>query len=81
MPLIVITGIALSPGIDSIANPLTSILGGRQFARLWHFLLMVLFLGYFVTHMILVFATGAWNNLKSMITGSFRLGKHDGVGP
>jgi thiosulfate reductase cytochrome b subunit len=81
MPLIVLTGLALSPGIDAIAGPLTTLLGGRQFARLWHFLLMSLFIAYFATHMILVFATGAWNNVRSMITGNYRLGKHDGVGP
>jgi thiosulfate reductase cytochrome b subunit len=81
MPLIVITGLALSPGIDAVAQPLTAALGGRQFARLWHFAIMVLFLGYFATHLTLVFATGAWNNLKSMITGYYRLGNHDGVGP
>ncbi len=36
-PLVVLTGLALSPGIDAIANPLTVVFGGRQFARLWHF--------------------------------------------
>jgi thiosulfate reductase cytochrome b subunit len=81
MPLAVITGLALSPGIDAIAQPLTAILGGRQFARLWHFLIMLLFIGYFATHMVLVVTTGAWNNIKSMVTGYYRLGKHDGVGP
>lgn len=81
MPLAVITGLALSPGIDAIAGPLTTLLGGRQFARLWHFAIMSLFIAYFATHMILVLTTGAWNNVSSMITGNYRLGKHDGVGP
>ncbi len=40
-PLVVLTGLALSPGIDAIANPLTVAFGGRQFARLWHFVLML----------------------------------------
>jgi len=80
IPLIILTGLALSPGIDSIAGPLTWLLGGRQFARTWHFLLMVLLIGYFCTHMLLVFSTGAWNNIKSMITGWYRLKDHDGVG-
>ena len=31
-PLVVITGLALSPGIDAVANPLTIAFGGRQFA-------------------------------------------------
>jgi thiosulfate reductase cytochrome b subunit len=41
---------------------------------------MVLLIGYFATHMVLVFSTGAWNNIKSMITGWYRLKEHDGVG-
>ncbi len=81
IPLIILTGLALSPGIDAIAHPLNLVLGGRQFARLWHFTLMSLLIGYFITHMVLVFGTGAWNNLRSMITGWYTLGEHDGVGP
>ena len=80
IPLIVLTGLALSPGIDAIAQPLTVLFGGRQFARLWHFVLMSLLIGYFVTHMVLVFGTGAWNNLRSMVTGWYELKDDDGVG-
>lgn len=80
IPLIVITGLALSPGIDAVSGPLVWLLGGRQFARTWHFALMALLIGYFLTHMVLVFSTGAWNNIKSMITGWYRLKDHDGVG-
>jgi thiosulfate reductase cytochrome b subunit len=81
IPFIILTGLALSPGIDAIAGPITALFGGRQFARLWHFTLMALLIGYFLTHMVLVFATGAWNNIRSMITGWYTLGEHDGVGP
>ncbi len=80
IPLIILTGMALSPGIDAISGPLVWILGGRQFARTWHFSLMVLLIGYFATHMVLVFSTGPWNNIRSMITGWYRLKDHDGVG-
>ena len=80
IPLIVLTGMALSPGIDAISGPLVWLLGGRQFARTWHFTLMVLLIGYFATHMLLVFSTGPWNNIKSMITGWYKLKDHDGVG-
>jgi thiosulfate reductase cytochrome b subunit len=80
IPLIILTGLALSPGIDAIAAPITAVFGGRQFARLWHFTLMTLLVGYFCTHMVLVFATGAWNNIRSMITGWYTLRKDDGVG-
>jgi thiosulfate reductase cytochrome b subunit len=80
VPLVVLTGLALSPGVDAIAGPLTSLFGGRQFARLWHFVIMSLFVLYFITHMVLVFATGPWNNIRSMITGRYVLKSHDGVG-
>jgi thiosulfate reductase cytochrome b subunit len=76
-PLIVITGFALSPGMDAIAGPLTALFGGRQFARLWHFLLMVALIGFALTHVTLVLTTGVVNNMRSMLSGMYRLGKHD----
>ncbi len=79
-PLIVLTGLALSPGMDAIAQPLTWIFGGRQFARLWHFVIMSAFLGFFGVHLTLVLSTGFWNNMRSMITGRYKLGKHEGEG-
>ncbi len=53
-PLLILTGLALSPGVDAAVPWLTAAFGGRQFARLWHFALMVLLLGYFATHLVLV---------------------------
>lgn len=79
-PLIVLSGLALSPGIDAIAGPLVTFFGGRQFARLWHFTLMSILIAYFLLHMVLVFSTSPWNNIKSMFTGWYKLGKHDGTG-
>ncbi len=80
-PLIVLTGLTLSPGVDAAAPWLTWIFGGRQFARTWHFLLMALLIGYFLVHLTMVVTTGMWNNLRSIITGWYVLGEHDGVGP
>jgi thiosulfate reductase cytochrome b subunit len=80
-PLVVLSGLALSPGIDALAGPLTTLLGGRQFARLWHFAAMVGLIGFFFVHVTLVLSTGVVNNLRSMITGSYELGKHEGLGP
>jgi len=79
-PLMVISGLALSPGVDAIAHPLTTLLGGRQFARLWHFAATVALVGFFGTHIALVLSTGVLNNLRSMITGEYRMGAHDGTG-
>src|SRR5579884_1505260 len=79
-PLLVLSGFALSPGLDSWAPWLPHILGGRQFARLWHFVAMLALIGFFVTHVVLVATTGVMNHLKSMVTGYYRLGAHDGTG-
>jgi len=80
-PLLIITGLALSPGVDAAVPWLTWVLGGRQFARTWHFTLMAFLVGYFATHLVLVLSTGVWNNMRSMITGWYALKKYDGVGP
>ncbi len=80
-PLIVLSGLALSPGFDAMLQPVTWVFGGRQFARLWHFVLMLALIGFFITHIILVASTGVFNHLRSMVTGRYRLGAHDGVGP
>jgi thiosulfate reductase cytochrome b subunit len=79
-PLIVVSGLALSPAFDAWAPWLPHILGGRQFARLWHFVAMIALVGFFVTHIILVATTGVLNHLRSMVTGYYRLGVHDGTG-
>lgn len=80
-PLVVLSGLALSPGIDAIAQPLTWFFGGRQFARLWHFTGMIALIAFFVVHTVQVATQGVINQLNSMITGWYRLGEHDGVGP
>jgi Ni/Fe-hydrogenase b-type cytochrome subunit len=68
-PLIVITGLVLSPGIDAALSPITAVFGGRQFARLWHFVLTVALVGFLLTHLVLVLSTGVIDNMRSMITG------------
>jgi thiosulfate reductase cytochrome b subunit len=80
IPLMILTGLALSPGADAMFPYLTSVFGGRQFARTWHFVLMSILIGYFVLHMILVAINGPVNNIISMITGWYKLRDHDGVG-
>jgi len=80
-PFVIVTGLALAPGFDAVANPLIALLGGRQFARTWHFVSMLALFGFFCGHVGLVVATGFVNNMRSMILGSYRLGKHEGTGP
>jgi thiosulfate reductase cytochrome b subunit len=71
VPVAVISGLALGPSVDSWAPWLPALLGGRQFARIWHFLAMFGIIGFFVGHIMMVVLTGFWNNLRAMITGWF----------
>ncbi len=81
VPFVILTGLALSPGIDAIAAPLTALLGGRQFARTWHFIAMLALIGFTFGHVFLVAATGVLNNMRAMTLGTYRLGKNEGTGP
>ncbi|HEY9180631.1 MAG TPA: cytochrome b/b6 domain-containing protein [Candidatus Baltobacteraceae bacterium] len=78
-PLIVLSGLALSPGFDAWFPWLTQAFGGRQFARLWHFVLMLALIGFFIAHVILVATTGVLNHLRSMITGWYTLQEANGA--
>jgi thiosulfate reductase cytochrome b subunit len=80
-PLVVLSGLALSPGVDAIAQPLTWFFGGRQFARLWHFTGMIALIGFFFVHTFQVATQGVINQMRSMITGWYQLDKHQELGP
>jgi len=78
-PLIVLTGLAMSPMIDAAFPWLLTILGGRQAARTLHFLACFSFVGFIMIHVLQVVLTGFFNNIRSMVTGWFIV-KHRGVG-
>jgi len=78
-PLIVLTGLAMSPTIDTAFPWLLTISGGRQAARTIHFIVCFSFVGFILIHILHVIATGFFNNIRSMVTGWFII-KHEGVG-
>jgi thiosulfate reductase cytochrome b subunit len=71
-PLIVLTGLTMSPTMDAGWPWLLDIFGGRQTARTIHFGVMVLLVTFFIVHIIMVVAAGPINELRSMITGWYR---------
>lgn len=73
LPLLIFTGLALSPGMDAAWPLLTDIFGGRQSARSIHFIMMVLVTGFAVVHLTLVILADAVNEVRSMITGWWRI--------
>ncbi len=77
-PLIILTGLAMSPGMDSTWPWLLELFGGRQTARTIHFITMVAFVLFFVVHIIMVLLANPINELRSMITGYYKTNvKHD----
>jgi thiosulfate reductase cytochrome b subunit len=77
-PLIVFTGLAMSPTIDTAFPWLLTVFGGRQAARTIHFIACFSFVGFIVIHIVQVMLTGFLNNIRSMVTGWFSI-KHEGV--
>ena len=71
-PLIVLTGLTMSPGMDAAWPWLLHVFGGRQTARTIHFITMSLILLFFIVHIVMVVAAGPINELRSMITGWYR---------
>ena len=77
-PLIVLTGLTMSPTIDTAFPWLLTIFGGRQAARTIHFIACFTFVGFIVIHVLQVILTGFFNNIRSMVTGWFVV-KHEGA--
>lgn len=73
LPLIILTGLAMSPAMDSGWQWLLDIFGGRQSARSLHFIAMVALIGFFLVHIAMVVLAGPVNEMRSMISGWYRL--------
>ena len=71
LPMMLITGLSMSPGFNAIGGILLEIMGGRQSARTLHFISAALIVGFIVIHVGLVVWTGLFNNMRAMVTGWF----------
>lgn len=69
LPLMILTGLGMSPGMDAIWPWIVDVFGGRQSARSIHFLLAWFLLGFFIVHIVLVLLSGPIGQLRDMITG------------
>ena len=72
-PLSVMTGLAMSPAIDSRFPWYPKVFGGRQPARSIHFLLLLGYVAFLVMHVTMVVATGFVRNMNYIV-----LGRNDG---
>jgi thiosulfate reductase cytochrome b subunit len=69
----VMTGLSMSPQMASVLGWWMDIVGGRQSARTLHFVAMALFVLFAVVHVVMVVYAGPINEMRSMITGRFRV--------
>jgi len=73
LPLTILMGLAMSPRIDTLFAGWVDWVGGRQSARTIHFIAAWLIVAFVLIHVFEVIITGVWNNLRSMITGRYRV--------
>ncbi len=73
LPLMIATGLTMSPAFDSIAPWLLDLFGGRQSARSIHFLTMLALILFFFVHMVMILAAGPLNEIRSIVTGWYRV--------
>lgn len=73
LPLMIGSGLTMSPGIDAGYPFLLDIFGGRQSARSIHFITAWSLVLFVVVHVAMVILSGFWNNMRSMVTGRYAI--------
>ena len=73
IPLMIGTGLTMSPNMDAAWGWLLDLFGGRQSARSLHFLAAWGLVAFFVVHIAMVILAGPVNEVRSMITGRWRI--------
>jgi thiosulfate reductase cytochrome b subunit len=79
-PLVILTGLCLSPGLSPVTMWAIDLFGGRASARSIHFICAAAIALFIVVHLLLVLLAGPYNEIRSMITGKFRI-PHDRPDP
>jgi thiosulfate reductase cytochrome b subunit len=69
-PLVIWTGLAMSPAFASALPSTVTILGGRQSARTLHFLVSLALVVFLAVHVAMVWLAGIGPRLAAMITGA-----------
>jgi thiosulfate reductase cytochrome b subunit len=68
-PLVIWTGLAMSPAFDSAVPAAVNALGGRQSARTLHFFVSGFLLLFLIVHVTMVVLSGFRSRMRAMITG------------
>ena len=73
LPVMALSGMTMSPGLDAAFPWLLSLFGGRQSARSIHFIAANLIVLFVIVHVVMVILSGFWNNIRSMVTGRYAI--------
>lgn len=73
LPLVILTGLTMSPAFNAAWPWMLDLFGGRQSARSIHFLCTAGLVGFTVVHLALVLLAGPINEIRSMIIGWFQV--------
>lgn len=72
-PLMVATGLSMSPWMDAAWPQLLDVFGGRQSARTIHFVTAFALVGFVLVHILMVLLSEPWNHMRAMLTGRYRI--------
>lgn len=72
-PLLILMGWGMSPGLNAVFPGWIDAFGGRQSVRTIHFVVAWALVAFVFVHVFEVIVSGFWNNLRSMITGRYRI--------
>jgi len=78
LPMMVFTGLAISPGFEPAAPWLVDVLGGRQSARSLHFIIAWALFGFVIVHLVMVIASDPLKQIHDMIAGGRKESISDG---
>ena len=74
-PLVIWTGLAMSPAITSVIPQIVTVFGGQQSARTIHFFVAAALILFLIVHVAMVCLAGFKNRMRAMITGHGAAGK------
>jgi thiosulfate reductase cytochrome b subunit len=68
-PLVIWTGLAMSPGFTSVFPAAVTVFGGQQSARTVHFFISVFLVLFVLVHVLMICLSGFRSRMRAMITG------------
>jgi len=74
-PLVIWTGLAMSPAVASAFPTVVTAFGGQQSARTIHFFVSVFLFLFLLAHIVMICLAGFWSRMRAMITGRVAIEK------